>query len=78
MKILPSAAIIDEKTGSLAGWAFLGVDASLTHLYVEEAYRNRGLAKALSLKLYREGMGRYSGNGFAHADVEVDKLASQA
>lgn len=62
----------------LAGHSFLGFDASLTYLYVEEEYRNRKLAKAISLKLYHESVGRYGDDGFAHADVEFDKFASQA
>ena len=33
--------------GTLIAWAFLGVDGSLSSLYVEAEHRRRGLAKAV-------------------------------
>lgn len=77
MRLLPSAAVVDKKTDSLAAWAFLGADGSLTHLYVEEAFRKQGLAKAISLKLYHEAIPRYGSDGFTHADVEIQNESSR-
>lgn len=76
-KLLPSAAVIDKETGALAAWAFLGVDSSLTHLYVEDKYRGLGLAKAVSLKLYHEKISEFGDEGIAHADVEIQNMVSQ-
>lgn len=77
MRLLPSAAVVDKTTDALAAWAFLGADGSLTHLYVEEAYRGQGLAKAVSLKLYHEEIPNYGSDSYAHADVEIQNEESQ-
>ncbi|KAG9996514.1 chaperone protein dnaJ, partial [Aureobasidium melanogenum] len=91
---LPSVAIYPTDTSSSTpqpiAWAFLGLDASLTTLHVEPAYRGLGLAKSLSLKLFSEDMNIYwqhnpttgEKNGhvderYGHADVATDNIASQ-
>ncbi|KAG9941530.1 chaperone protein dnaJ, partial [Aureobasidium melanogenum] len=91
---LPSVAIYPTDTSSTTpqpiAWAFLGLDASLTTLHVEPAYRGLGLAKSLSLKLFSEDMNIYwqhnptTGEGgdhvderYGHADVATDNIASQ-
>lgn len=51
----PSKTIVEEggEKGKLVAWAFLGVDGSLTSLYVEPEHRGRGLAKAASGRLLK-------------------------
>jgi ribosomal protein S18 acetylase RimI-like enzyme len=94
LRKLPSVAIYPADTSSTTpqpiAWGFLGLDASLTTLHVESAYRGHGLAKSLSLKLFSEEMKTYyqhdptaTENGtpvearYAHADVATDNKASQ-
>lgn len=90
---LPSVAIYPTNTSSTTqepvAWGFLGLDASLTTLHVEPAYRGLGLAKSLSLKLFSDDMefycqhnpastGKdYTQERYAHADVAIDNKASQ-
>jgi ribosomal protein S18 acetylase RimI-like enzyme len=90
LRKLPSVAIYPTETSSEPiAWGFLGLDASLTTLHVEPAYRGLGLAKSLSLKLFSEDMGTYCQHdptfteathvmgSYAHADVAVDNKSSQ-
>ena len=56
-------------------WGFLGADGSLISLHCEEAWRGRGLAKAVTRKLFSE---QRVDDGLAHADVAEDNLASRA
>lgn len=42
-----------QQQSDLIAWAFLGPDGSLTSLHVEPAHRGRGLAKAVSRRLFR-------------------------
>lgn len=90
---LPSVAIYPTNSSSATrgpvAWGFLGLDASLTTLHVEPAYRGLGLAKSLSLKLFSDDMdiyyqhdpiptGKdYTQERYAHADVAIDNKASQ-
>jgi GNAT superfamily N-acetyltransferase len=91
---LPSVAIyptvISSTTREPVAWGFLGLDASLTTLHVEPAYRGLGLAKSLSLRLFSEDMETYCQHNptsteendyarerYAHADVAIDNKASQ-
>lgn len=73
--------------GELVAWAFLGVDGSLTSLYVEPQHRGKGLAKKMSGKLLRRlverpgDMGFRSllvgeGEGWVGSDVAVENLES--
>ena len=61
LAILPNLAIFPTTASSPdpdpIAWTFVGLDASLTTLHVEPAYRGRGLAKALTIKLFSEKMG---------------------
>lgn len=53
-------------------WVFVGLDASLTTLHVEPEWRGRGLAKAITKKLFREKMGLFWEDGvtkWAHGYV---------
>jgi hypothetical protein len=43
----------------------------------QEEYRGRGLAKAVTLRLFREGTADFGQDGFSHADVAVENLQSQ-
>ncbi|KJX94255.1 acetyltransferase like protein [Zymoseptoria brevis] len=42
--------------GKPIAWAFVGLDGSLTTLHVEAEWRRRGLAQAITAKLFREEM----------------------
>ena len=53
---LSSVGIFTVDDNRLVSWAFVGLDASLTTLHVEEDWRGRGLAKALTTKLFKEKM----------------------
>lgn len=75
-----TATDLDDDT--LVAWAFLGLDGSLSSLHVEEAYRGRGLAKAVVARLFdplRTTAGAESvglrgvgeGEGWAHSDVSA-------
>lgn len=53
-------------------WVFVGLDGSLTTLHVEPEYRGKGLAKAITTKLFREKMGLFWEEGltrWAHGYV---------
>ncbi|KAK5020584.1 hypothetical protein LTR60_000383 [Cryomyces antarcticus] len=75
----------DDATAPIA-WAFLGQDGSLTSLHVEPAFRGRGLAKAVTLKLFadvqrRQGVFAAVGSededvGWAHADAASENRES--
>ncbi|TKA68866.1 hypothetical protein B0A49_03750 [Cryomyces minteri] len=75
----------DDATAPIA-WAFLGQDGSLTSLHVEPAFRGRGLAKAVTLKLFsdvqrRQGIFAAVGSGdedvgWAHADAAAENRES--
>ncbi|KXL49501.1 MAG: hypothetical protein FE78DRAFT_86086 [Acidomyces sp. 'richmondensis'] len=89
MAVLPSLAIypcdtthdksVQSKTAPIA-WAFVGLDAALTTLHVEPEWRGKGLAKALSSKLFREKMNQFwepEVEQVAHGYVAVGNTASQ-
>lgn len=88
MRLLPSVAVYPGGSAGDAepvAWAFLGVDASLTTLHVEPEYRGKGLAKAVTAKLWStclpvflnpEGHEETLSETWAHADVLVDNAAS--
>ncbi|KAI9794486.1 MAG: hypothetical protein M1835_006578 [Candelina submexicana] len=58
-------------------WAFLSPDGSLASLHCEETHRGRGLARAVTCKLFETGISSFASDGLAHADVEMQNLASQ-
>ena len=69
LAVLPNLGIFDENDAERpVAWAFIGLDASLTTLHVEPEFRGRGLAKAITTKLFKEKMGLFWAEG-------VEKLA---
>lgn len=76
MKILPSVAIRVKGEEAPIAWGFIALDGSLRTLHCEERYRGRGLAKAVALKLFMDEMEKEDGDGFVHADVGTENLAS--
>ncbi|SMR54856.1 unnamed protein product [Zymoseptoria tritici ST99CH_3D1] len=62
------------------GWAFVGLDGSLTTLHVEAEWRRRGLAQAITAKLFNEEMERLWEEGvkrWAHGYVVEGNVASE-
>jgi len=53
-------------------------DGSLVTLYVEEKYRNRGIAKAVIYKLMRDRLKDFGDDGFGSIDVFVENQQSRA
>lgn len=45
---------VGEEKGGLIAWVFLGVDCSLSSLHVDPQHRGKGLAKAVTRKLFKE------------------------
>ena len=79
LAVLPNLGIFTEK-GELVAWAFVGLDASLTTLHVESGWRGRGLAKAVTTKLFREKMNLFWEDGMerlAHGYVIVGNKESE-
>ncbi|KAK3111668.1 hypothetical protein LTR53_012852, partial [Teratosphaeriaceae sp. CCFEE 6253] len=58
LAIYPSTLARSPNTPPLA-WALVGLDGSLTSLHVEPEWRGKGLAQALTTKLFREMMDGY-------------------
>lgn len=56
LAVLPNVGVFSTSTGEALAWAFVGLDASLTTLHVEKGYRGKGLAKAVTTKLFLEKM----------------------
>ncbi|KXT15021.1 hypothetical protein AC579_7752 [Pseudocercospora musae] len=78
---LPNLAIYDAEKEVPIAWVFVGIDASLTTLHVEEEWRGKGLAKMIALKLWREKMDRFWEDGvlkFTHDYVIRGNAASVA
>lgn len=70
--LLPSAALRSTKSGELISWAFLGPDGGLSSLYVEAAYRGKGLGKAVASRVMGLlGKGMIGGKGFMGMEGEV-------
>jgi len=65
LSVLPNLAIFEEATGEPVGWAFVGLDGSLTTLHTEAAWRGKGLAKMLTTKLFKEQMDKFWEEGVA-------------
>ena len=55
---LPSSSILDNR-GNAVAWAFCGTDASLSTLYVVDAWRKKGLAKAVAADLLHKVRDEY-------------------
>ncbi|KAH9219078.1 hypothetical protein DL95DRAFT_384926 [Leptodontidium sp. 2 PMI_412] len=73
--LLPSVAITENREP--IAWGFLGPDASLTSLHVEESHRGKGLAKAIARKLFTEKASAFGREKIYHADVGTNNLQSQ-
>ena len=83
MLILPSVGILD-KQGTLAAWAYIGIDGGVITLHVLPQYRNRGLATLVAVQLLeRLARGNFVQLGFdgssewVHADVKAGNAASE-
>ena len=53
-------------------WAFLGWDASLSSLHVEEEWRGRGLGGMVARELFRGTEEAYGGSGHVGEDVDIE------
>jgi ribosomal protein S18 acetylase RimI-like enzyme len=79
LAVLPNLGLFTE-SGQLVSWAFVGLDASLTTLHVEPEWRGKGLAKALTTKLFWEKMDLFWEDGMkklAHGYVIVGNKESE-
>ncbi|PSN62959.1 hypothetical protein BS50DRAFT_576802 [Corynespora cassiicola Philippines] len=79
---LKSVGVFDERCDMLVGWAFLGLDGSLTALHTEPEQRGKGLAKAMASKIIREHAPGLAvdaqGDAWSHADVYIGNVQSEA
>ncbi|KAK4449233.1 hypothetical protein QBC34DRAFT_405359 [Podospora aff. communis PSN243] len=75
--MLPST-VLRLENGTPVAWAFLGLDGTFMTLHVEEAYRGKGLAKALACRLIRDHLKTYGDDGWGAADVFVSNVKSRA
>ncbi|KAH9902024.1 hypothetical protein F4778DRAFT_790988 [Xylariomycetidae sp. FL2044] len=78
VKLLTSTALYLDDGMTPIAWAFLGPDSSLSSLHCEEAYRGRGLAKAVAVKILQDHVKDYGDEGYGWADVAPDNEASRA
>ena len=78
LMLLPSVAVRLED-GTLAAWAFLALDGTLSTLHCEEPYRRRGIGGAVATRVLRDYGSRFEGgDGWYAADVTVGNVQSQA
>lgn len=79
---LQSVGVFEEATNSAIGWAFLGLDGSLTTLHTEENYRGKGIAKAVASKIMSQRAPGLAvspdGNAWSHADVYLGNVQSES
>jgi hypothetical protein len=85
LSLLPSLAVFPTDSDTPIAWAFLGPDGSLATLHTEHDYRGRGLAKAVTAKLFNEKRklfdeeeGKEEGGWLGHANVAIDNVQSSA
>ncbi|KAH8884455.1 hypothetical protein GQ53DRAFT_661918, partial [Thozetella sp. PMI_491] len=57
--------------GTPIAWCFLGFEGCLSSLHVEEPYRGRGLAKAVSCQIMRDHVKDFANDGWGAADVYI-------
>jgi len=76
MLMVPSTVIRGED-GMAIAWGYLGLDGSVSTLHVEEPYRGRGLAKALTGRLLRERLRELGDDGWCSTDISTTNLQSQ-
>jgi hypothetical protein len=79
---LKSVGVFEEATDTPVAWTFLGLDGSLVALHTEEAWRGKGIAKAVAAKLMRQYAPGIAvddaGNAWSHADVYVGNVQSES
>jgi len=79
---LKSVGVFEIETDTPVAWTFLGLDGSLVTLHTEEAYRGKGIAKAVAAKLFRQyapGLALDNqGNAWVHADVYTGNVQSES
>lgn len=80
LAIYPAAGNGGSGGGPPVAWAFIGLDTSVTTLHVEPEWRGRGLGKAVTTKLFKQGMQRFWEDGvqrLAHGYVVMGNDASE-
>lgn len=79
---LASVGVFEKENDKPVGWAFMGLDGSLTTLHTEPEWRGRGIAKAVAVKLFTGNAPGLAvdgdGNAWAHADVYVGNVQSES
>jgi hypothetical protein len=78
---LKNEAVFDEKTNEAIAWAFLGLDGSLTSLTTKPEYQGKGIAKAITSKIFKEWAVLAvdeEGNAWANADVYEGNVQSKS
>ncbi|XP_014556357.1 hypothetical protein COCVIDRAFT_38045 [Bipolaris victoriae FI3] len=79
---LRSVGVFEEKTDMPVAWTFLGLDGSLVTLHTEEAYRGKGIAKAVATRLFKkhaQGLAvDDNGDSWSHADVYTGNIQSES
>ncbi|KAB5579956.1 hypothetical protein GE09DRAFT_420601 [Coniochaeta sp. 2T2.1] len=76
MLMVPST-VIRREDGTAIAWGYLGADGSVSTLHVEEPYRGRGLAKALTGRLLRTRLQELGDDGWCSTDISTTNLQSQ-
>ncbi|KAJ9164605.1 hypothetical protein NKR19_g1270 [Coniochaeta hoffmannii] len=76
MLMVPST-VIRRQDGTPVAWGYLGVDGSVSTLHVEEPYRGRGLAKALTGRLLRTRLQELGDDGWCSTDISTTNSQSQ-
>lgn len=79
---LKSVGVFEKETNTPVAWTFLGLDGSLVTLHTEEAYRGRGIAKAVAVRLLKKhavGLAvDNDGHAWSHADVYMGNVQSES
>ncbi|KAL6712082.1 hypothetical protein ACN47E_003125 [Coniothyrium glycines] len=79
---LKNVGVFDETTGTPVAWSFLGLDGSLTTLHTEEAYRGKGIAKAVGVRIFQEYASGLAvdtdSDAWSHADVYAGNVQSES
>jgi hypothetical protein len=79
---LKNVGVFEEAADAPVAWTFLGLDGSLVTLHTEEAWRGKGIAKAVAAKLmkkYAPGIAvDNEGTAWSHADVYLGNVQSES